>query len=641
MIITRISAENVLKYRQLELGDLPREGIIAISGQNESGKSTIGETVCFALFGRTFSLDEESIDRVIRWGETRCSVRLGFIAGGVEYEIARYLDTEGNHGVRFYRAGDEEHPIAKGVSAVDEELHGMLGYDYDEFIESFYLAQREITTPHPHSHAVKTMAGIAALERAAAELVKEAGQEQARIPDARVQIETVTGDIEALELEPELLGELERDESSARQAAAELRDGIDGLDADLQEYTQALPRLKSARAKKRLGGVAATLMLLAAAALGAAWYLFVRLPNSIHTAQLQQWLAHNAPWWSELHVDRLGLVALLVAAIGLLFWAIARGYGKRQAAEAGRGEALAARLTTSGPAPTEQVSGATDELETVPLEIETGAMVAGDTPAATPASAPGGEDEAGGSSEMKLQAIRRFSLPVSEATGLVEQAKQRLHGRLERWQVELARLGEAIAVERSRHAKAEVLQGVLDSLTDKLAEIERNIELREKADELLGGAARHVSHRFNRDLRELASTTLPLFTEQRYEHLQIDDDLNVQVFSSQKRDFMDLDEISSGTQRQIMLAVRLALSQELVNATSGDRQFVFLDEPFAFFDQERTRNAMTVLPALSDQITQIWVIAQAFPEGTACDLAIECSRDYACLPPSGETVPAG
>jgi exonuclease SbcC len=56
MIINRIRSEHVLKYAELDLHHLPQGGLIAISGPNESGKSTIGEIVCFALFGRTFSL---------------------------------------------------------------------------------------------------------------------------------------------------------------------------------------------------------------------------------------------------------------------------------------------------------------------------------------------------------------------------------------------------------------------------------------------------------------------------------------------------------------------------------------------------------------------------------------------------------
>jgi exonuclease SbcC len=125
--------------------------------------------------------------------------------------------------------------------------------------------------------------------------------------------------------------------------------------------------------------------------------------------------------------------------------------------------------------------------------------------------------------------------------------------------------------------------------------------------------------------------TLPLFTEGRYEHLQIDEDLTVRAFSNEKRDFINLEEISSGTQRQIMLAVRLALSQELVNRTGIGRQFLFLDEPFAFFDQERTQSALNVLPKLSEQITQIWIAAQQFPQEPSFKFTILCDREQQSL----------
>jgi exonuclease SbcC len=153
------------------------------------------------------------------------------------------------------------------------------------------------------------------------------------------------------------------------------------------------------------------------------------------------------------------------------------------------------------------------------------------------------------------------------------------------------------------------------------------MEVCDIADGLIQGATREVSYQFNRKLRGLVSRTLPLFTENRYEHLQIDEDLGVRAFSSEKRDFMDLDEISSGTQRQIMLAVRLALSQELVGRTVNGSQFLFLDEPFAFFDEKRTRSALTVLPTLSDELNQIWIIGQSFSEDLRFELHIKCDRD--------------
>jgi exonuclease SbcC len=159
------------------------------------------------------------------------------------------------------------------------------------------------------------------------------------------------------------------------------------------------------------------------------------------------------------------------------------------------------------------------------------------------------------------------------------------------------------------------------------AEHRHRLQLRELAEDLLLGASRQLSRRFNHQLHELMSKTLPLFTEGRYQHLQIDEQLTVRAFSREKQDFLDLDEISSGTQRQIMLALRLALSQELVNRVVQGPQFVFLDEPFAFFDEQRTRAALAVLPTLSAEITQVWVVSQAFPEELPLARRIRCERD--------------
>ena len=77
---------------------MPKEGLIAVSGQNESGKSTIGEIVCFVLFGRTFSLQPDEIVKLIRWGEPRCAASLDFTIGDEQYTVSRFLDDNGTQG---------------------------------------------------------------------------------------------------------------------------------------------------------------------------------------------------------------------------------------------------------------------------------------------------------------------------------------------------------------------------------------------------------------------------------------------------------------------------------------------------------------------------------------------------------------
>jgi DNA repair exonuclease SbcCD ATPase subunit len=193
------------------------------------------------------------------------------------------------------------------------------------------------------------------------------------------------------------------------------------------------------------------------------------------------------------------------------------------------------------------------------------------------------------------------------------------------------RMGE----EQGRHQTLNTLKAEISSRQDHMAGCKRRIQTRELVCDLSAHGAQHIATTFNRDIRDLVSRTLPLLTQGRYEHLKIDENLDVQVFSNQKRDFMKLEEISTGTQRQIMLAVRLALSQQFINTTLSRPQFIFLDEPFAFFDEPRTRSALQSLPKLSDELTQIWIVAQAFPEGFGFDLEIHCGQGSDVLSLSG------
>ena len=78
MIITDLQAENFRKYENLHLENLPEKGLIAVNGNNEAGKSSIGDAICFALFGRTDKLTGEQIGKLVRWGEQSVKITLSF-----------------------------------------------------------------------------------------------------------------------------------------------------------------------------------------------------------------------------------------------------------------------------------------------------------------------------------------------------------------------------------------------------------------------------------------------------------------------------------------------------------------------------------------------------------------------------------
>ncbi len=603
MIIRGIKAENVLKYRLLDIAEVPPSGLIGVSGPNESGKSSIGEAICFALFGRTFSLAPKDIGKIIRWGEERCSVWLRLGVKDKEYEIARFLDSDGNHSARLSELGREE-PLARGAPAVAVALKEVLGYDFEEFIESFYLAQREITAPHPHSYAVKVMAGVAPLETISAQIREELQREEETLVGLAAKLQDVDEQITQLGVQPGHLESMERERRALREREQDRRGEVQGLQEASAQYRGRFRDWRAASGRRTAASSLRVLLLLLGIALGAAWAVLMYAPESA-PAQWIKPLAAGIPQFGE-EDYRLWLaggsgVAFLLA---LLAW-------YRCSDLAGRLK----QLLADNEAFTIRLEGLDEVLD------EAGGLNG------PPAAEAGGAVPLSGAERTRL---RERTARMEAAPSEVEEGVRRDTAWLEQISRSLREEGESleeeVAQQRDLVDQHNKLRGMREGFSGQVEEHRHRISVRGVAGELLQRAARRSSHRFNHNLRGLVGHTLPLFTEGSYEHLQIDDDLDVRVFSAAKRDFMELEEISSGTQRQIMLALRLALSQQLVDRVIRDSQFVFLDEPFAFFDERRTRSALAVLPKLSEELRQIWVVAQQFPEEAAFAQEIRCDR---------------
>ena len=609
MIIHGLTAENLLKYRHLELSNLPEQGVIAIGGYNESGKSSVGESICFALFGRSFAVGPDALEKIIRWSESSCSVTLEFsVAGEARYQVHRFLDRDGNHAARLCLVEDPDNPIARGVEVVSDALYTILGYTFDVFIDSFYLAQREITAPHPHSHSVKIMAGIAPLELCRAEFRKELGQDREIIETSGQRIEETDAKLQAVDFDAGRLAATEDAQSRAAELVAGARRCRESLNSVAADYRERSSRLRAAqRGRATAKALRLLFLLLAAAALGL-WDLLTQAPESSVGQWVAGLLSGNISGWQESHVTWLLYGGAGFGVLLILSWIMAAYLGRR------------IRLLHEADRQLREELKPLDEMEST---------LVGETPGEIGEVA--GEQANGRlEPEVREAVLDRAGAGIAEADevfNLVGQENRWLDRALERLRLRIGELDVEIVRQHEIRDEHNRLSGEKTALERQVEEHRHLMRLRELADGLLLGAARHRSHRFSYSLRGLVGQTLPLFTEGRYEHLQIDENLSVQAFSSDKRGFMDLAEISSGTQRQIMLALRLALSQELINRVVKSRQFLFLDEPFAFFDDERTRSSLAVLPRLSDDITQIWVIAQKFPEDVRFERHIQCDRE--------------
>ncbi len=756
MIVKQLIAENLLKYSRLELKDLPEQALIGVSGPNESGKTAIAETVCFALFGRTFSYNPEQFTKAIKWGQPAGSANLTFIGrDGRSYVVTRYVDTDGNHNARLSLL-DSESALATGVADVNNRVIEACGFDYKEYIDSFYLAQREISMPHAQSGMVKDLLGIEDLDIVSDALKREVELNREAISDLQEQLASAQARLDELAIQPEALAEFEhsREEAEQRletaretigqlnavaremeeaasamernldvvtsmdsdatlddwdtladqtiQAVDRLRDAcsgpinvdpcpedelrgwveelagrVDGFDALYQravdyrdesrqwlqgvdeedsgedsEENEAqktgqgddypamrkdldarLRQIPSSRRRTRLlGFVFLALSLL----IGGGCWVQQNAPGS----QAGQWvdglMQRHMPQLPQERCQIIAYTASVLFGFSFLITVVRSGRLSRRLRET-RGEA---NLLERKAAELEQDIALFDDLKQLPLTalVETlkklhnqdlvkdvGEYADGD-------GKPLLEDEARGEFMARMEQCRAtFRSDMEELREVLASQLQTAQDGEQEQQAEVSRLDAVIEEETARRAEAEQLRQRMDELHIRIQEPEDRIRVRNAAEELIQGANRRIYSHFNRQMRDYLVNIIPLFTEQRYQHLKIDDEFKVQVFSTDKSDFVQLEELSSGTQRQITLAVRLALSQALVDANEHGRQTLILDEPFAFFDRERIRQSLDTLPKVSEDISQIWIISQEFSEDSRFDVRIECSREVDTL----------
>ena len=745
MIITSVHAKNVLRYAELELTNLPRRGLIGISGANESGKTTIAEILCLALFGRTFSHDEGEIQKNIKWGEFGGSVTVGFMAKDTQpYLITRAFDADGNHLAQLRREGEAE-PFVRGAAPVNENVVQLCGFSYLRFMDSFYLAQRTIAAPHILQQTAKALAGVETFEQLATEcehdihtlqedlvpLNGDLAEARRQRSDLNIQAETLPTLKTQWNAQAQVVAD-QKEENTVRQATLDsLRGAITqiaeqatktnqaSLDTSVEQWRHAADQIDTAtqavyaasdRAEAgsgpRLTGAlqswsddlhqrlqAFTLVRDAAGAYrqrltwlighgdrpaavdartrslpeqqadiisqregirskrtGALVGFFATLlPMALTWAAL--WCINHAPdhalglWLGNaLQLQATHNAVLFpVAAVssGLSLWCLVMilVFSSRTLAA----QQKAGRLQVEHEAITAQIQ-ALDDLPQQSLSTEVATLEACDDAqlkAAITRFASGP-----GASLLAADALAAFVAPLEAAsqtcqedadviTKRVTEEMQAVETSLAATQQDLAGLDQAIKEEERRLNKAAQLDRQVVTLEKDIDSKTRSIEVRRIAQHLLAGSHRRLLGRFNLEMRHVVSKIMPQLTEGRYETMQIDTDLGVRVWSSEKGHFVELNEISGGTYNQVMLAIRLALSQALITLSRCGAECIVFDEPFAFFDARRIRKTLEILPQVSPDIEQMWIIAQQFDDTSAFALQLNCSRDSEVLIASG------
>ncbi len=608
MLIYSLQLTNFKKYANLLIDNLPEKGVIKVGGKNESGKTTIGEAVCFALFGRTFLNDNKKAKRLIRWDETEMRVTLVVVDDeNKRFEITRTINADGVTSIRVMRLSDDR-VLIDSLPEGDKFVCDLLGYDYDTFVDSFCMVQRELTTPDAHSHSIKQMAGIADYGHISDELAIEKDEEKALLNALKPRYHKKSIELKAIGLDESWLPELVDAKESLQVNWFTKQKLTTQLDEINTVYSESHQQYRGVKQQDNLFEWLGAFLLPLLIGAWLVWGLFQFFPEVIQT-----WLPDNTSShhgnsfviWVQIGMFPFAMGCVLLYSISLFFKWLAEL--KMTELKEKAGEILSVLKQSYH----EVIK---EPNHTVPMRIAKMLSKKSTDMKERVSSLAISPVEKFNHVPQLMEKIPEYTATESEIMHAVMELQDTLHRQGQDVEQCLADLDYEILIEKERSDEAGQLRAALQKLSQTMQQHQKNINVRDYSIKMMQRAASQSVDDFNQSITEFAEKVLPYFTDQRYSQLKINKDLSVEVFSNEKQNYMAYDEISAGTQRQIMLALRMGMSEQLAKNTGNKRQFIFLDEPFAFFDYQRSISTLEVLPKVSETITQIWVTSQEFPD---------------------------
>ena len=714
MIINSLKADNFLKYSKLELDELPKDGVIAISGGNESGKTSIGEAISYALFGRTFAVDFDRIARVIKWGEELCDVEMEFEISENRYKIERQTDKQGYCNVKLHNvSGHSEQLIAEGNAPVADSMAEILGYSYSEFIESYYLVQRDIPLPDAGAEAIKKISGVSEYEIKIFDLHNAHDSQEERKEKLEKTRYDLNQEKELALTFDERIAQLEADKKGVEEAIQALQSRNDELETfvnDIDEFIEA--------AKKDAANIAA-------ARVSSSYRQWLELLQNLRMT------ISELETLTPAFVDEIPLPITQILERVIDFEERLVGFEAIYENLAEYRDELGVMLGETAPASKGQYSVIpAQEKIRLQTEIKRNKIVRYSSTMLLIALvifsiiffSSSDYDRSGGfifailsgamvlalvyavhklknnydSSSIQLEMVKEkikqikkeaqeiddlINVPLAEAITYLAEHKDKKISReaieykeglglaltdkveLSIMQRDIQREARVLTTEyqplmnSAKEEQKDIIQQLALSnesfieLDDKITEMHENarpleqielditkaeqdlIAINQDIDKTIADIeqaksdAEKQAKNFSQGVAKWVTNAISHLTAGKYSEVRINDQLNVILFSEQKGDFIEFDEVSSGTRRQILLAVRIAISQGLCENRDNKKQMLFLDEPFAFFDRNRISSSIKALPNLSEELSQIWVVNQDLVEECDFTIHIECDEN--------------
>jgi exonuclease SbcC len=253
----RLLLDGFGSYRQLASVDFTDVDFFALTGPTGSGKSTVIDGLCFALYGTVPRWGRENaIAQALAPAANACRVCLVFEAAGARYAAVRALarDARGQVHTREARLDRLEEsvpsdapvkdileavaePLAEGPDQVKSRVQELLGLSYEHFTQSVLLPQGRFaeflhTEPRKRQDLLVQLLAFGVYEQ-----IGQRARERAKAAASRLSV--------AAQARQELAGVTEQTQA----VLAGRRHGLTSLAAEVDERLTALTALERAAAQ--------------------------------------------------------------------------------------------------------------------------------------------------------------------------------------------------------------------------------------------------------------------------------------------------------------------------------------------------------------------------------------------------------
>ena len=262
MRISYLELRNYRRFRELKL-QFP-DGIVGILGLNGVGKTTIIESIAWALFGNVEEVVRTSRESVRRAGaglHDNCAAVLEFELGGAEYRIEREMGGKSLSMKAELRTKGKV--LADGDKPVRKMVERLIGMDHKSFFTSVFARQKELNALQnvaagERKKVVLRMLRIDGIDTVLTEVRADKRDIQSRIEGSERMILTEDGrekEKVLAEKLPELkrqsalfsrdLEEAERKEELAARAVDDVKRRRDELRRDVDAFNSASSDFKA------------------------------------------------------------------------------------------------------------------------------------------------------------------------------------------------------------------------------------------------------------------------------------------------------------------------------------------------------------------------------------------------------------